>query len=41
REQVANAVTDLQDKRGLSYAEAWGFVKKDAKFAAYFNRSEA
>jgi hypothetical protein len=41
REQVANAVTDLQDKRGLSYAEAWGVVKKDAKFAAYFNRSEA
>lgn len=40
REQVANAVTDLQDKRGLSYAEAWGLVKKDAKFAAYFNRSE-
>lgn len=41
REQVANAVTDLQDKRGLSYADAWGIVKKDAKYAAYFNRSEA
>lgn len=38
REAVANAVNELQQKRGLSYVDAWGEVKKDAKFAAYFNR---
>jgi hypothetical protein len=38
REQVANAVTELQQKRGLSYVDAWSTVKKDAKFATYFNR---
>jgi len=40
REAVANAVADLQKQRGLSYVDAWGEVKKDAKFATYFNRSE-
>ncbi len=40
REAVANAVSDLQEKRGLSYVDAWGTVKKDAKFSAYFNRTE-
>ena len=40
REAVANAVADLQEKRGLSYCDAWGLVKKDAKFAAYFQRAE-
>lgn len=40
REAVANAVADLQDKRGLTYVDAWGEVKKDPKFTAYFNRSE-
>ena len=39
REAVANAVADLE-KTGLSYVEAWGKVKKDPKFATYFNRSE-
>ena len=38
REQVANAVADLQDKQGLSYHEAWLKVKKDDRFAAYFGR---
>jgi hypothetical protein len=40
REAVANAVAEIQEKRGLSYVDAWGEVKKDAKFASYFNRSE-
>lgn len=40
REAVANAVQDIQTKRGLSYVDAWGEVKKDPKFAPYFNRSE-
>ncbi len=39
REQVANAVADLE-KTGMSYVEAWSKVKKDPKFATYFNRSE-
>ena len=40
REQVANAVQELQNKRGLSYVDAWAQVKKDARFTTYFNRSE-
>jgi len=40
REAVANAVSELQEKRGMSYVDAWGMVKKDAKYAAYFNRTE-
>jgi len=40
REAVANAVAELQEKRGLSYVDAWGEVKKDAKFASYFNRAD-
>jgi hypothetical protein len=39
REAVANAVAELE-KTGLSYVDAWGKVKKDPKFTAYFNRSE-
>lgn len=40
REQVANAVSDMQEKRGMSYVDAWATVKKDPKFTAYFNRTE-
>lgn len=40
REAVANAVAELQEKRGLSYVESWATVKKDAKFAAYFHKTE-
>jgi chromosome segregation ATPase len=39
REAVANAVAELE-KTGLSYVDAWAKVKKDARFATYFNRSE-
>lgn len=41
REQVANAVAEIQRSQGLSYTEAWIKVKKDAKFADYFSRSES
>lgn len=40
REQVANAVADLQKQRGLSYVDAWAEAKKEPRFAAYFNRAD-
>ena len=37
REAVVNAVSELE-KTGLSYVDAWGRVKKDVKFSAYFQK---
>ena len=39
REQVANAVSALE-ATGMPYHEAWLKTKKDAKFAAYFAKTE-
>lgn len=41
REDVANAVTELQQKHGHSYSQAWALAKKRPEFKEYFNRTEA
>jgi predicted nucleic acid-binding Zn-ribbon protein len=40
REEVSNAVEALKKDKGLSHAEAWKKVKRDAKFKGFFDRSE-
>lgn len=40
RDEVANAVAALQESRGMSYADAWCAVKKEARFRAYFTSQE-